>query len=382
MNVYPNDKPNKAAKKIAKGVVKKDEKPLPTYLTFKYSRPFLYEAIILGDIPSFIAYASKSDKIMPFQDIKESSRILRPPNREEYPYLTYEFADEQELEEYRMRAKSETKDSLFKKAKSITEKYNDQDNPKLSLLAIDIFWSYFQDKFGTTHYLDIVGDNDTGKSSLGNTYEAVGYRAVNMTSPTAPNVFRTLGTIEPGQCTLVLDEADKIDQSVDMMNILKAGYDYGKKVPKTNTNSWKVEWFYAYCLKIIIAEKSLSRFKAKGLLDRALSINTIPGEAELDIKEVTNPQGDPDLERALSDLLDFRKLMLIYRLLHYEDRIDDLDIGIKSRNRELCKPHLRLFYGTKAQEEVEQTFQIFIDSKNARKGRSIEGTLIPVNKAG
>ena len=123
----------------------------------------------------------------------------------------------------------ETIDSLYKKAKSIVRKYNDQDNPKLNLLAIDIFWSYFQDKFGTTHYLDIVGDNDTGKSSLGNTYEAVGYRAVNMTSPTAPNVFRTLGTIEPGQCTLVLDEADKIDESVDMMNILKAGYDYNKK---------------------------------------------------------------------------------------------------------------------------------------------------------
>ena len=43
-----------------------------------------------------------------------------------------------------------------------------------------------------------------------------------------------------------------------------------RRIPKTNTNAWKVEWFYAYCLKIIIAEKSLSRFKAKGLLDRAL----------------------------------------------------------------------------------------------------------------
>jgi hypothetical protein len=257
-------------------------------------------------------------------------------------------------------------------------KYNDQDNPKLNLIAIDLIWSYFQDKFGTTHYLDIVGDNDSGKSSLGNTFEAVGYRAVNMTSPTAPNVFRTLGTIEPGQCILILDEADKIDESIDMMNILKAGYDYNRRVPKTNTNAWKVEWFFAYCVKIIIAEKSLSRFKAKGLLDRALSISTVPGEAELDIKEVTNPQGDSELERAYSELLDFRKLMLIYRLIHFEDPIVDLDIGIKRRNRELCKPYLRLFYGTEAQNEVEQTFQTFIDSKNTRKARSIEAILVPV----
>ena len=210
----------------------------------------------------------------------------------------------------------------------------------------------------------------------------MGYRAVNMTSPTAPNVFRTVGTIEPGQCTLVLDEADKIDTSIDMMNILKAGYDYSKKVPKTNTNSWKVEWFYAYCLKIVIAEKSLSRLKAQGLLDRSFSIKTAPGETkqDMDIKEVTNPQGDPELKRALNELLDFRKLMLIYRLFHFNDCIVDLDVGIKRRNRELCKPHIRLFHGTKAHDEVEQTFQIFIDIKNARKGRSIEGILIPVIK--
>ena len=379
MNVHPNDNPRKAAKKVAKGSVVKDKKQPPTYPTFKYSRPFLHEAIILGALPSFIAYDTKADKIFTFENIGElPSRILRPPNREEYPYQPYEFADEEELAEYLRRAKLEDKDSLYDKAKSTVLKYNDQDTSKLNLLAIDIFWSYFQDKFGTTHYLGIVGDNDTGKSSLGNTYEAVGYRAVNMTSPTAPNVFRTLGTIEPGQCTLVLDEADKIDESVDMMNILKAGYDYGKRVPKTNTNAWKVEWFFAYCLKIIIAEKSLSRFKAKGLSHRILTISTVPGEAELDIKEVTNPQGDRELVKALNELLDFRKLMLIYRLLHFEDCVVDLDIGIKSRNRELCKPYLRLFYGTKAQDEVEQTFQIFIDKKNAKKGRNIEAILVPV----
>jgi hypothetical protein len=134
----------------------------------------------------------------------------------------------------------------------------------------------------------------------------------------------------------------------------------------------KSEWFFAYCLKIIIAEKSLGRFKAKGLLDRALSFNTVPGEAELDIKEVINPQGDPALEQALSELLDFRKLMLIFRLIHFKDPVIDLDISVKRRNRELCKPYIRLFYGTEAQEEVEKTFQTFLDSKNSKRAGNIE----------
>ena len=76
-------------------------------------------------------------------------------------------------------------DSLYKKAKSIIQKYNDQDEHKLTLLTADIVWSYFQDKFSTTHYIGVVGDNGSGKSTVGDTFEAIGYRVVNMTDPSA-----------------------------------------------------------------------------------------------------------------------------------------------------------------------------------------------------
>jgi hypothetical protein len=353
MKVYPNDPPDKARKKAHKdsGIKeKKEDKTLSEYPTYKYSRPFLHEAAILGGLPTFISYGPDFDQILPLEKIHEApSRILRPPNREEYPYTPYEFADTNELEEYLKRAKAESIDSLYQKAKAIIKKYNDQDDYKPNILATDLVWSYFQDKFGTTHYLLIVGDNDSGKSSLGNTFEAVGYRTVNMTSPTASNIFRVFGVIEPGQCTLILDEADKIDDDPDTMNILKSGYDYKKKVPKTNTNTWKQEFFYVYGLKIVIAEKSPSKYKAKGFLDRALGFTAYPGQPELDIKEVTaGHERDPQLDEALNELLDFRKLILIYRLYHFEDPVVDIDVGVVRRNRELCKPYIRLFYGTEA----------------------------------
>jgi hypothetical protein len=388
---YLNDGPEKAAKKSAKDLrdkerknkknnKKKDEKSLPEYPVYKYSRPFLHEAIILEGMPAFISYAPKFDRILPFENIPEPpSRILRPPSRDEYSYMPYEFKDEEELERYLRRAKSETIDSLYQKAKSIAKQYNDQDDYKITLLVTDLIWSYFQDKFGTTHYLLVVGDNDSGKSSIGNSLEAVGYRVINMTSPTAANIFRVYGLIEPGQCVLILDEADKIDKDPDIMNILKSGYDYNKRVPKTNTNSWKVEFFYVYGLKVIIAEKSPSRLKAKGLLDRTLGFTVYPGYTDYDIKEVTaGNERNPRLDQALGELLDFRKLMLIYRLLHFEDSIPDIDVGVIRRNRELCKPYIRLFYGSVAQKEIEETFQIFLDTKNSKKAASIEATIIPV----
>jgi hypothetical protein len=59
---------------------------------------------------------------------------LRPPNREEYPYTPYEFTNK-ELDEYLSRAKNETIDSLYQKAKSIVKKYNDQDAYKQKPLS-------------------------------------------------------------------------------------------------------------------------------------------------------------------------------------------------------------------------------------------------------
>ena len=64
-----------------------------------------------------------------------------------------------------------------------------------------------------------------------------------MTNPSAANIYRCLGTIEPGQCSIILDEADKIDKSPEMMAILKTGYQLNGKVPKINTNILRQEFF-------------------------------------------------------------------------------------------------------------------------------------------
>jgi hypothetical protein len=283
------------------------------YKFSKIGKGDLYESVILGGIPVFLRYDEANEKIVPYQSIEEGTRILRPPILEEYPYAPYEFDSLEELDEYLGYAKKQFIDSLYDLALNFIKLYNDQDEHKQILLAADVVLSYSQDRFGTTHYLGIVGDNNSGKSSIGNTFEVLAYRAVNMTSPTAPNIFRMLGMIEPGQCVLILDEADRIDESVDMMNILKSGNDFTKRVQKTNTNSWKQEYFYTYCLKVIIGKKSPSRLKAKGLLDRMLVFTVYPGNPEPDIKEVMNPQGDPNRTREYNRLIAFRKLMLIYR---------------------------------------------------------------------
>src|SRR5215831_14477091 len=70
--------------------------------------------------------------------------------------------------------------------------------------------------------------------------------------------------------------------------------------------------------------------------------------------------------------------MLVYRLVHHKDVITDIDIGIKRRNKELCKPYIQLFYGSAVQQEIEETLQKFLDAKNNRKSTSQESVLLPI----
>ena len=95
--------------------------------------------------------------------IEEPGRIIKPPSTEEYPYEPYAFLDMQEVKSYGEKAEKECEDSLYKKNKCIVQKYNDQDPHKSILLAADITWSYFQDKFSTTHYVGVIGDNGERK---------------------------------------------------------------------------------------------------------------------------------------------------------------------------------------------------------------------------
>ena len=200
-----------ASKKDRKGKDKdSDEESVikKEVLAYKYSAKgtsSLYEAIVMqakGE-PCFVTFnlVKKEPRITP--NIEESTRIIRPPNAEEYPYTPYEFVDEEELRDYFAKANNITIDELYKTAKNTAQKYVDQDKNIIIILAADSIFTWFQDLFPVTHYSEGIGGNDVGKSTIGYTFSDSGIQSLRGSSISGANYIRILGSVEPGQCVIV-----------------------------------------------------------------------------------------------------------------------------------------------------------------------------------
>ena len=82
------------------------------------------------------------------------------------------------------------------------------------------------------------------------------------------------------------------------------------------------------------------------------------------------------LEKLHNNLRNLRKLLLIYRLVHFDDPIIDAEIDLNGRDKELCKPLLQLFYDTTSYGKIAKAIKTFLVKKNNRKKNvSIEPVL-------
>ena len=148
----------------------------------------------------------------------------------------------------------------------------------------------------------------------------------------------------------------------------------------TSDNS-KMEFFNPFGFKITIAEKSPNENKARGVLDRSFKIKSYKGIPEYNIKEIRNPQGNTKRQELFNEINDLRKLLLMYRLIHIKDPYKEISIGLDGRDEELVKPLLQLFYtlgvSEETRKELEETLQYFLDTKNKRKGQTLEAIIYP-----
>jgi hypothetical protein len=317
----------------------------------------------------------------------EDDRILQPYN--ESGIEPYSFTDPKELEQCIQLAKLETAGSLFQKVKRWVQKFYDTDTePYIDLIAADVVFTYFQDRLSKTHYIFVYGEPDTGKGSILEIFNQLGYRAAQVTNASAASIYRMLGSVEKGQVIVVIDEANRLEDDAFLLDVLKIGYKGNSKVPKvmdaSSSENNRVEYFYAYGFKIIAAEHLPDHYKTGGFRSRCFEIKTAPGNPKLDINDIVDNAGDTKNAKIMRELTKLRKLLFAYRLLHYSEPIPDVMIkGITGRDRELIKPLIRLFktHGDFASlKTVKDTLHYFIKQRNEDKVDSFTAGILKLVK--
>jgi hypothetical protein len=268
------------------GLEDEDEDRKTTHYVHKYtSNCILSEAILEHDTkPMFLQMVDAENGVLQAELLKEislpdSNIVLRPLDKISYLSVEYSFSSEEEINSYIERARKETLDSLYYKVKPIWKKYRDADEFHIVICAADTIFTYFQDKLGMTHYLLFVGDNDAGKTNNLLVFQQLAYRPLYNISVTPANIYRSLGSIEEGQVTILEDEIDSIDERDEKMTIYKGGYHPGVKVARNDDTSSgrKSQGFYTYCFKAFTSEKQPDSIKAKGFNERVFVIKCQKG---------------------------------------------------------------------------------------------------------
>ena len=351
----------------------------------KYSQGIpLAESILINNIPCFIQVIN--GKPITTQKIELSDINLVPPERTEYLSKEYSFVSFEEVQYFVDLAKQETLDSIFKRVKIILKKYIDIDDDFINILTADIIFTYFQDRSRMTHYLLIVGDNNTGKSNILLVFSFLGYRPILDTAITPANIYNYGSQLEEGECIIIEDEIDDIDFQDEKKKLYKVSYRGGTKVTRmydsnsspmnSKRKTSRQQGFFLFGFKMYASEKMPDKVKSKGFLERIIPLKVVPGDPQYDISEVVDESGDEQLNELYEELMNTRKLLLMYRLLHHNETIPDVKLNIKNRYKQLTKPVIRLFQNTKSVEEITKSLSKYLMEKNEEKINSLDSALL------
>ncbi len=356
------------------------EKKIKYYIQ-KYTKDIPpVESVLIGEKPMFLQVIDGKAVLSEEIQLPDSNISLRPLDNVSYLSKAYPFDDEPEINSYIKRAQNETLDTLYDQVKLIWKKYKDADDYHIVICAADTIFTYFQDKLGMTHYLLFVGDNNVGKTNNLTVFQWLGYRPLCDISITPANIYRFFGGVEEGQGIILEDEIDDIDQQPEKMKLYKAGYKTGTKVSRNDDtgSGRRSQGYWTYGFKAFTSEKQPDSINAKGFNERVFVIKCYAGTPEYDISEVVDLSGDETFKSLLDELVDIRKLLLVYRLLHWNDPIPDKKgLNIKRRDKQLCKPLIRLFQYASADtlDEIMESLTKLLKEKNERKANTIEAKL-------
>lgn len=313
------------------------------------------------------------------------------------PITPHNYNDVQEIRYFIDLAQRMNIDDLYFLAKSIWKSVvATKEKELIILLTADTIVSYFQDLFVTTHYVLLTGPPGWGKGVILITFKILGYRVILGGDMSGANLLDLLGSVERCQVSIAEDELDNIADDPDKQRIYKMGYEDVGLVTRTvdpSSSDRDIKFYNPYCIKFFASEKATDTKELGGFNDRTLISEVRKGRPKFLIKEIKKQMERPlnkqlPKYRTIVSRINFlRKILLIYRLIHHGDIIEEIVTNIDSRPLELCGPALRLFNSDKlakedkkALDEIRLALSHFLRKKGELDKKTIEAVIYDVLK--
>jgi hypothetical protein len=147
----------------------KKDSGLIEYNVYKHSEGILAEQIILDGKSKFLQIIGSKPIINDKIELALSQGIVLHPrdkNKTSSRINQFRFQSEEEIQRYIEDAKILTIDDLYFKCKSFWKQLVVANDDEINLLSADTIFTFFQDKFATTHYVTLIGPTGSGKNAI------------------------------------------------------------------------------------------------------------------------------------------------------------------------------------------------------------------------
>ena len=320
------------------------------------------ESIYLDGEPHFLANVNGEIKLS--KQFEFEGKIITPITREDSPYDPYEFSTSYlDL----LRNNPPTKEKLLEQIEIKTRRYIDTYDINRTVILIDIFLTYCQDQTDTVHYLFIVGDTESGKSTIGHLFKNVGYRVLYQTDLNYAGIYNFYGTIEEANGTIIEDEAQNLDSSKDKIRLYKNGYTRGSRqaivVGKDTGNKHQI-YYNTFGFKVFIGENIPYD---KGFGERLVILRMNTGFPEANIKRLTPKEKE--------DFILLRNELLFYKVAHIQEKLPPVETGLSNRDEELFADFIRIASGTKYEKAAREVVKQFTKERHELIHNSFEAKL-------
>ena len=127
--------------------------------------------------------------------------------------------------------------------------------------------------------------------------------------------------------------------------------------------------------KRLLLRRDLTHIGLRALTNVVLELQCTYGIPQYHISEITNPAGDDVDQEQLDESNNVRNSLLVYKLLHYYDKIPNIKINLKNREKQLFKPLLRVFQDSKIFDTILKTVSVFVGEKRQARSHTLTAFL-------